>query len=144
MKPFEKELNQLKNLLITSEEFDEVYRYFLDHLGENQKFLDIGEKAEHPVLTKVMELVAQQVFHKKIAISRMLLIKIPEHHFYHGPCMLGNTMASLFFFEDIDMGLISILMALDSREVRFVRFSSMQVKGDGEVFFTKPRNKEIH
>ncbi|MFQ5630221.1 MAG: hypothetical protein ACE5I1_15740 [bacterium] len=64
MKPFEKELNELKSLLTTSEDFDKAYQYFLDHLGENPAFLSMGEKAEHPVLKKVLELVAQQVFHK--------------------------------------------------------------------------------
>ncbi len=144
MAKFEKELATLKYMLMTADEFKDVYGYFFDHLGENSDFLKLGKRSKHPLLKKILETVGEQLFGKKVMITKLLLTKIPKHRFYHGPCFINGKMAGVLFFEDIDMGMLSVLMSMETYTTHFVRFSSIQMESGGDVFVCAPKSKTIH
>ncbi|OQY57597.1 MAG: hypothetical protein B6245_16200 [Desulfobacteraceae bacterium 4572_88] len=146
---FEKNLEVLKDMLITADDFKDVYEYFFDHMAENPDFIKLGKRSENPSLKRVTELIAKRLFKKKVKVRNLLLKKIPEYSFYHGPCLIKGRMAGVLFFEDIDVGMLSVLFRPDTCETRFIRFSSVQtenskMKNSGNVIFCAPKNKTIH
>ncbi len=142
MVEFEQELETLKRILVTNKNFKEIYEYFLDHLGENPDFQRHGKKTKHPFLKKILTTVGRQIFHDETQVTKLVLIKIPQYPFYHGVCLLGGTMCSLMFFQDIEVGLLSLLMPMF--ETRFVRFSATRIESEGEVFFYPSASDAIH
>lgn len=121
----------------TVEEFGEAWTFFFDHLGENSQFMNLGKptknKPVNKTLKEILKKVGQQHLNKpSVLVSNMLLIEIPNRHFFHGPAMVDNYIASLFYFEDVKMGMIS-LARLGSGWVHYARFSTLEVLGGKPV-----------
>lgn len=146
MAKFEKELNRLKEKLMTADDFSEVYDYFFDHLGENAGFIKMGKRAKNPILKKLLEMIGEQLFKEEGKVSNLLLTKISKPMtFYHGPCFINGRMGSVIFFKDIEMGMVSLVMEIGGDEVKFIRFSSLELDGSGEsLFVNSPRSNTIH
>lgn len=129
-----KELDQLKEKLQMAGDFSEVWEFFLDHFGENEEFLRLGMPTTNDVLAKFIEEALKTCGQKhlgkaSVRISRMVLIDLPDQGFLHGPAMVDDFMAGLFYFTDVRVGLIS-LSRLGSRWSHFSRFSLNVIDGD--------------
>ncbi|HMY73599.1 MAG TPA: hypothetical protein PLQ88_17415, partial [Blastocatellia bacterium] len=95
------------------------------------------------LLKEVLKKVGRQHLNKaSVLVSNMLLIEIPKRHFFHGPAMVDNYMASLFYFEDLKMGMIS-LARLGSGWVHYARFSTLDVTGNKSINL-QPGNRTSH
>ncbi len=141
---FEKSLLTLKDMITIADDFKEIYNYFFDHLGDDLDFLDLGKRSKNPFLKQVLGVIGEQLFKEKVEITQLMLTKIPKHSFYHGPCLMNGKMASVLFFEDIDMGLLSVVMSLGSYRTDFIRFSSIQMENGKDVIYCAPKSKTIH
>ena len=53
-------LGTLKEKLINNKVLADVQTYFLDHFGENQQFMDLGEEYSDPFLEGILRQVARQ------------------------------------------------------------------------------------
>jgi|LGVE01.1.fsa_nt_gb hypothetical protein len=144
MDKFEKELLTLKDKLLTAKDFREPYQYFFDNLAENSIFLGLGKRAKNPLLKKILTIIGKELFKEDVTVTNLLLTKIRKHHFYHGPCFIQGKMAGVIFFEDIDMGMLSIVMSLKSYETSIVRFSSVKMESDKTIFFHPTESTTIH
>ena len=144
MDKFKKKILTLKDKLLTANDFREPYQYFFDNLGENSIFLDCGKRAKNPLLKKVLTLIGKELFKEDVTVTNLLLVKIRKHHFYHGPCLIQGKMAGVIFFEDIDMGMLSIVRSLKSYETSFVRFSSIKMESNKNIFFHPTESTTIH
>ena len=79
------------------------------------------------LLKETLKQTGQQHLNKSsVLISNFMLIEIPKRGFFHGPAMVDDTIASLFYFEDVKMGMIS-LTRLGSGWVHYARFSALDV-----------------
>jgi hypothetical protein len=116
-------LATLKDKLATASDFSEVQRYFLDHFGEDPEFMKLGEKARHPFLEAVFAQIGQQLFRSPAALMELLLIRLPEHHFIHGSCVLNGRLSQVIYFEDVQLGLLTVLASLTPPETKYARFS---------------------
>ncbi len=146
MAKFEKELEKFKEVLVKGDNFADIYTHFLDNLGERPDFLQYGKVKKNPQLKQLMEAVAEKLFKREVEIMHLLLHKIPKTSFFHGPCFINGKMASVFYFEDIRVGML-IVAQIDG-ETKFIRFSGMEATEDGEVagdtFVPAFRSKAIH
>jgi hypothetical protein len=129
-----KRLDRLKEKLQTAEEFSEVWRFFLDHFGENEDFLSLGAPTRNDALARFLEEALRTSGEKHlkrspVRISRMLLIDLPERSFLHGPAMVNDFTAGLFYFADVRMGMIA-LCRKGSLWAHFSRFSLNVIIGD--------------
>ncbi len=125
MASFKNKLETLKNMLISEDDFGETFNYFFGQLGEDQHFIDASKKAKHPLLKTVLKFIGKNIFKDDVKIHHMMLLKFSPSRFYHGSCFIHNKPATIFFFEDIDMGMVALSLAgFAPGEVRFVRFSS--------------------
>lgn len=140
---FRNELDGLKEKLITGDEFNEIHSYFFDRLGENSEFMEGSKRAKNPMLKTTIKALSERLFQKKVTISHMMILKYPKTPFYHGSCFVEGRIAGLIFFEDINMGMFSVV--INYPETSFLRFSMIQSESVSESSRISPiRSKMVH
>lgn len=146
MAKFEKELEKFREVLVKGDNFGDIYNYFMDNFGENSDFLQYGKVKKNPQLKQIMETVAEKLFKRDVEIIHLMLHKISKPPFLHGPCFINGKMASVFYFEDIRVGML--IVAQFDGETKFIRFSGMEAAEDredtGDTFVPGYRSKAIH
>jgi hypothetical protein len=120
-------LDTLKEKMHTCKDLAEVWEYFMDNFGENDYFMKLGTRGSSPVLEAILSEIANQLFSKPVALSNLMLVHLPERSFFHGGCVLGNKMGSLFYFDDIQVGLLTVLWSFTPSDTKLIRFSPRPV-----------------
>jgi hypothetical protein len=116
-------LATLKDKLVNATEFSDVWRYFLDHFGEDPKFIALGDRSRDAFLEAVLDQIGMQMFGKPGSVTDLLLSHLPEHHFTHGGVLLDGHLANVLYFDDIRSGMVAVWMATPSGETKYARFS---------------------
>ncbi len=93
-------------------------------MDEDPAFLDRGKPVSRRGLEEMLRFTAKQMLDENARISRMLIISIPEHRFYHGPVTVDGNAGNFFFFEDAQMGLMSIVVS-KTGETRMARIAAV-------------------
>lgn len=119
-------LAELKTLLVEGKEFDKIYTYFFDHLGENNDFLRLGKKDPRSGMESVLEVVTGEMFKKRVKIDNLMAFRIPNEPFLHGTCMIEASIMTFFFFEDIAVGLAGLMSLLNPTHTLCVRFTGQK------------------
>lgn len=123
-----KDLEALKEQVLTGKKFEDIWNYFFDHYAETDEFFAAGNEVENPDLALVLEKVAQQQIGKTTAkASNFIIVKLNDHDFFHGTFAINGCMANFMFFKDIDVGMIVIARSMRSTDVTFSRFSFTQI-----------------
>lgn len=123
-------LETLKQQLLESRNFMEVWNYFMTHFAEADGFMDLGDNYASPALEAVLAQLAQQVVGPSTPVNQVMLIRLPEQQFVHGSAMLGRKLANLIYFEEIGVGFVGIVMS-PSGDNRVVRFTTGTAPGGG-------------
>ncbi len=146
MARYKEELEKFKEVLVKNDNFRDIYTYFMDNFGEDPDFLQYGKVKKNPILKQLMKSVAEKLFKKDVEIIHLLLHKIPKTSFVHGPCFINSKMASVFYFEDIRVGML--IVAQFNGETQFIRFSGMEAAEDGreagDTFVPAFRSRAVH
>src|SRR5262245_18280111 len=88
----------------------------------------LGARAEetmHLFLEHILESICKQVVNHEVMAAQFILTEIPNRKFYHGPCLTDASIAVVFHFEDLKMGMFSLTTALGSGLVHYGRFSTI-------------------
>ncbi len=142
---FQKELQELKQVLITGDDFMKMYDFYFDLFGLNTEFKRSCKKAKHPRLKRLIAMIGEQMYKREVTITRFNLMKLRNSHFYHGKVFLEKSIGDLFFFEDIDMGVLAVVG--DLPQTFFIRFSTLDGDPDDPddpVMVTPIRSDSIH
>lgn len=124
----------LKEKLTTGRNFGEIMGYFMDHLCEHSEFFKLGARVmEHPTLEAALAAVADRMVGGKAVFQEMLIVRVPEHKFVHGGCLLDGKIAQFFYYEDIHVGLLAVAMSFQTGETQFARFTATPIKGDSSL-----------
>jgi hypothetical protein len=123
-------LATLKDKLIHGKDFSEVWHYFFDHFGEKPEFIALGERTQDAFLEAALAQVGRQLFGKRVALTNLLLTRLPEQEFIHGGCVLGGKMANVIYFEDIHAGLLAVIMSFAPSDTRMIRFTGRRASGE--------------
>ena len=118
-------LAKLKEKLIGATDFFPVMDHFMTEFGESDEFLRMGQPTRNAVLEATIREAGKQVFTdaESIDVEYMQLIELPGYHFIHGGFFLNNCVSSVFYFEDLGMGMMAVATSM-AGETRFVRFST--------------------
>ncbi len=119
-------LATLKEKLIHAKKFSDVWKYFLDHFGEDPAFFPLGERTRHDVIESLIIQTAEKMFHMKVKADQVLLTLLPEQQFIHGGCMQAGHMINAIYFDDIFMGMIMVC-SLGSDQTTTLRFTGRKV-----------------
>ena len=129
-------LTFLKRQLKESEDFKDTFQYFLKHFAHNSQFLRMGEPIMSipTKLAMVLKGVGRRVFRKKRSRLRdefLLEVQMGDHEFIHGTCSLHGKTVNLFYFEDIDLGMIGLMNK--GKHTKYIRFSSTELNMKAHV-----------
>jgi len=117
-------IKTLKLKMATETDFDQIYSYFFTYLGENKNFLKMGQPADNELLSQVLVQIAQAVTHtENIQLTQLMVYHLSNHDFWHGACLFNGYLATMFYFEDIDAGMLAIVGALKIGQTEIIRFS---------------------
>ena len=114
-------LDNLKLMLSHEENLANVWSYFMTHFADHSAFTDIGEPVRHPLLEKIIVMVNQQLFNKKV--ENLLLIQLPKFNFFHGVFTVGNRTGGIIYFEETQKGMIAVSENPPSKQVKYSRFT---------------------
>lgn len=102
-------LATLKDKLQSAKDFGDILRYFFDHFGDHAEFMDHGERVTLRGMQQLLEMTVGSMFSKKVKLGGLRILHLPEYRFYHGGFVAGVGMGNFFYFEDIQMGLVSVV-----------------------------------
>jgi len=126
-------LAELKRMVSFDAKLAPVWMYFMDHFADRPEFIALGERAaaDNGVVRRVAG-IAAQLFHDARVITNLRLVCLPEHHFVHGSFFLDGRIGGVFYFEDIEVGLVAVCAARPSIEVKYARFSDAIKRKPGD------------
>ena len=116
-------LDKLKEKLTHGKDFGAAWEYFMDNFGEKPEFLNMGVRARNDLVEQILSQIAVQLFAKETPARELTLIHLPEKSFYHGGVILGSKVGNLFYFDDIQVGLLAVVWSFAPSETKLIRFS---------------------
>ncbi|NJP07300.1 MAG: hypothetical protein HC837_17610 [Chloroflexaceae bacterium] len=117
-------LAELKVRLISATDFYTVFDYFYDHISEDEHFMDMSTPTQNDFLQQVLVTCAQSALKQSvIAVSQMMMLYAEDAQFYHGGAWFNYLIANFFYFEDIDAGLMALVIKPAGNETLIARFS---------------------
>jgi len=120
---FEKELKNLQRVLIKEDDFSKILNYFMTNFAENERFLRLSKKTKSPMVKALIEAIGERQYGKgQFRITNLFLQKVKKTKMIHGPFLINNELGSVFYFEDINMGMVTIAKMKGRTE--FFRISS--------------------
>lgn len=143
MASYSNKVETLKTVLSTGTEFGKVFHHFFDHLGADPGFLDAGKRAKNPRLKTIVREAVEKALNEKTEITNLMLIKMAKEKFYHGTCFLNGRMATVLYFEDLDMGMIAISMGLTTGQMSYIRFTSTTIDPEKAAHFAVGESKRL-
>jgi hypothetical protein len=117
-------LQTLKEKIATAEKFDEVWGYFFDHFGGDTEFMKLGEATEHPFLEQVFVQVCARLFPSHVVLTHMPFTRLAEQHFVHGGLTINGRVATVMYFEDVQLGMMAVAAPRPGANNDYVRFSA--------------------
>lgn len=121
-------LAELREKLLHDKALPPVWRFFLDHLGEDETFVGGGEPTDSQFLLTVLAQVARQLYPASAAITDIRLVRLAEEGFIHGGFSIDGRVGGLLYFEEPDTGLIVICELPPSIDVKYVRFRTKPLR----------------
>lgn len=116
-------LTHLRQLLIDATDFSDVYGYFMDNFGEAPELLTMGERWHDQDFLDTIEQLGGRVIGKGARLTQPFLLRVAEHGFVHGAFVLGDHIGSVFYFEDIEKGLLALGGRESQGPEQFARFT---------------------
>jgi hypothetical protein len=121
-------VSQLRELLMTAKDLDEVSEYFHNELVPDDAFIASGARSSNPRLLTALQAVLERVAPEgKLGMS--LSIRLDPQSFCHGYSTWGRGHVVFFYFEQLDLGFCSYSPSLSSIEVTFLRFNLLDATG---------------
>lgn len=121
-------LQDLKQKLLHDAELAPVWLFFMNQFVDEPEFISLGEPVSHPFVEAVVEEVGRQLFGAKAAVSNLRLTQIGEQQFIHGGFGMGGHLGGVIYFEDVQMGLVSVAEMPPSIDVKYARFSGQPIR----------------
>ena len=123
---FEKEMKELKRLLVCAEDFREIWDYYMTNFGENEVFRGLGKQVKKKRMKSLITLVGQKLLRKdQIIVSELVVIGLKKFKFEHGICLINGGFGNFFYFDNLDMGLISFIRDWKTSEVSLARLTGI-------------------
>ena len=135
-------LTELRQQMMGASDFRAPLNYFFEHFSNNPQFIKSGKLIQHELIQQVVEKVGEQLFGVG-EVQNMWLSEIETHQFIHGTCLVNGHVVNILFFDDIDMGLLGIVMEED--KIMTARFSSAMLSpASNKSFYVPNASNAIH
>ncbi|HKO51925.1 MAG TPA: hypothetical protein VJV79_29655 [Polyangiaceae bacterium] len=121
-------ISQLRKLLLSAKDLDEVSEYFHNVLVPDDAFIVAGARGSNARLLTALQAVLERVAPEG-KLGTPLSIRLQQQAFCHGYTTWGAGHAVFFYFEQLDLGFCSYSRSLSSAEVTFLRFNLTNAAG---------------
>jgi len=125
-------VSQLRELLLTAKELEEISEYFHNVLVPDDAFMAAGARSSDRRLLTALEAVLERVAPEG-KLGAPLFIRLGQQALCHGYSTWGGGHVVFFYFEQLDLGFCSYCRSLSSAEITFLRFSLTNVTGVGTL-----------
>ncbi|UEM03495.1 hypothetical protein JL101_026655 [Skermanella rosea] len=126
MADYARKLADLKNTLLTADSFARVQGKFFDELGMSPDFVAAGRAADVPLLKAAFEQVGRRVFGPGCTIQGLALFRMESEKFVHGGCLMNGCLATVLYFEDVDVGLVAVSTDFSTGNMSYARISLLE------------------
>ncbi len=104
-------LGALREKLQHATDYEDALTYFLQEFAGDEAFIKQSTPTDVPHLEAAVRVIAGKVFPSGTAAPGPARIStLADLGFYHGNAALADCVALLFYFEDIDLGLVAFLL----------------------------------
>jgi len=121
---------QLRKLLMTAKDLEQVSEYFHDVLVPDDAFIASGTRSSNARLLTALQAVLERVAPEG-KLGTPLIIRLDPQALCHGYSTWGRGHVVFFYFEQLDLGFCSYARSLCCAEVTFLRFNLTNVTGVG-------------
>ncbi|SRR6266851_1238218 len=121
-------LADLKDLMRRTDRFSDVWRYFLDHFGENPAFIALGERIQHPFLEALFAQIGKQLLGHDADVSQLIITRLVDQEFVHGGGLIDGSLFNVLYFEDVQAGMMAVALSFQPGEMKYVRFSGQRMQ----------------
>ena len=112
-------LQELKTKLIHDKDLLPVWGFFLDHFGENDwSSSRLGEQVSHDFLESVSPGAVCRCFPRRDGLQ-LRLVRLADQQFIHGGVNVAGRFGGVFFFEDVQVGLLAVSDHFPSDETKW-------------------------
>ncbi|HYP98699.1 MAG TPA: hypothetical protein VER96_08495 [Polyangiaceae bacterium] len=115
-------VSELRQLLMTAKDLDEVSEYFHNVLVPDDAFIASGERSSNTRLLTALQAVLERVAPEG-RLGTPLIIRLDHEALCHGYTTWGRGHVVFFYFEQLDLGFCSYSRNLFSAEVTLLRFN---------------------
>jgi hypothetical protein len=91
------------------------------------EFMALGDQTRHALVELVIGQVAREIFGRDVSPTGLVLTRISDEQFIHGGFLLDGRLASVFYFDDVHVGLMAVVMGSPENETKFARFTGRQL-----------------
>jgi len=119
----DKAVADFKQLLQESDDFQAIGNAFYD-LAEFDAFLDKGAPEDNEELATLLAVGAERLFSRPCSIPYSMFVHVPEYDFYHGPALIDEHSATIFYFSDIKVGMLIVITDMSEGKTEFIRLTT--------------------
>ena len=129
------QVETLKNMLVNEGDFNNVIAYFLSNLGSIRVFANRGKPIKNKVLRDILSSIAAKSYGEGFTVTQLKLFRVGKGPFYHGTCRLGPEVGTVLFFDDLNIGMMSLTPLEPMGGTSYIRFSGTLLDADKAAFF---------
>ncbi len=101
-------LETLKKKMTESENLEETLMYFYDNFVGQGELPKRSVMIDESFIKDMLPQTVEGMLHKEVRIKGLRLMGVPKYHFIHGTFWAGEFVGTLLYFEDVEVGVISL------------------------------------
>lgn len=136
----EKKFEALKHAVQYEENSKSVFEMFFTITESSHRFNEISMKSDDKFIDIMMRSIIKKIFNDYRRLE-LIIEYIPDFNFFHGNIVIDSMPGGFLYFENIKMGIISIIKS-PAGEILFIRFSGEDVLPGG--YFVNTKNTTTH
>jgi hypothetical protein len=111
----------LQEMLQNSLDLAAVSAYFFDHLGDKPSLFTSSAKTENPHLAHLVAGAVTALTGRPCKLAFPTFMHLAKYDLFHGPIRLPKGFATVFFFDKLDLGMVTL--AGDDDSLAYMRLS---------------------
>ena len=115
---------ELKHKIQHEKDLGNVWIYFWDNFSDKPGFNSLGKPATNPFVETSVKQIILQLVPKDNQPQSILLLRLPEAKFIHGPVNAGLYFGGVMYSEELQQGVVS-LCTPTSKMTHFARFTGI-------------------
>lgn len=130
------DLKKLSELSKSCTDLAEPWAFFHDHLLENEAFMIQGFPKTNEKLTATLAAIGGKFLNRPTTPQIIKMTYVRDGRFWHGFCTLEGRPSLFFYFEQPDIGLISLAESFVSPKFDFFRFQLVELPPEAAYGFS--------